>query len=70
LVARQEQRVQELRSGRDAHRVEAALKELRATAEGDGNLLYPMKDALAAYATVGEVSDVLREAFGVYQPRR
>jgi methylmalonyl-CoA mutase N-terminal domain/subunit len=31
-------------------------------------LLYPMKDALRANATLGEVSDVLREVFGVYQP--
>jgi len=29
-------------------------------------LLYPMKDALRANATLGEVSDVLREVFGVY----
>jgi methylmalonyl-CoA mutase N-terminal domain/subunit len=29
-----------------------------------------MKDALRARATLGEVSDVLRQEFGVYQPTR
>jgi methylmalonyl-CoA mutase N-terminal domain/subunit len=31
-------------------------------------LLYPMKEALRANATLGEVSDALREVFGIYQP--
>jgi methylmalonyl-CoA mutase N-terminal domain/subunit len=30
--------------------------------------LYPMKEALAEFATVGEVSDTLREVFGEYRP--
>jgi len=30
----------------------------------------PMKEALRRLATLGEVSDVLRDAFGVYQPVR
>jgi methylmalonyl-CoA mutase N-terminal domain/subunit len=38
------------------------------TARGEGNLLVPMKAALAAMATLGEVADVLRGEFGVYQP--
>jgi len=33
------------------------------------NLLYPMKAALAAKATTGEVSDASRAAWGKYQPR-
>ena len=36
--------------------------------EADGNLLVPMKEALKQMATLGEVSDVLRAEFGVYQP--
>ena len=39
-----------------------------ATARGDGNLLPPMKEALRARATLGEVSDVLRDVFGEYRP--
>ena len=38
------------------------------TAKGSGNLLVPMKAALKEMATLGEVADVLRGEFGVYQP--
>jgi len=34
---------------------------------GDRNLLYPMREALRARATVGEVCDVLREVWGGYR---
>ena len=36
--------------------------------DGTGNLLYPMKEALRVGATLGEVSDALRDVFGVYRP--
>jgi methylmalonyl-CoA mutase N-terminal domain/subunit len=48
--------------------VERALADIAETARGDGNLLAPMKVALKHMATLGEVSDVLRAEFGVYQP--
>ena len=41
---------------------------MRAAAQGTQNLLSPMKEALRRHATLGEVSDVLREVFGVYTP--
>ena len=41
---------------------------IRETAAGSDNLLYPMKDALRAHATVGEVSDALRDVWGQYIP--
>jgi methylmalonyl-CoA mutase N-terminal domain/subunit len=41
---------------------------VRATAEGSANLLPPMREALRARATLGEVSDVLRDVFGEYRP--
>ncbi|MGI9648760.1 MAG: methylmalonyl-CoA mutase family protein, partial [Acidimicrobiia bacterium] len=44
------------------------LEAVRRAAEGTDNLLYPMKAALAAGATVGEVSNVLRGVFGEYRP--
>ena len=45
-----------------------ALAELRAAAEGTDNVLYPMREALRARATVGEVCDALREVWGLYRP--
>jgi methylmalonyl-CoA mutase N-terminal domain/subunit len=67
-VARQIERVRALRAQRDTDAVTAALEAVRVTAAGDGNLLPPMKDALRARATLGEVSDVLRGVFGEYRP--
>jgi methylmalonyl-CoA mutase N-terminal domain/subunit len=48
--------------------VAGALAAVRTTADGSENLLYPMKAALGAGATVGEVSNVLRGVFGEYRP--
>ena len=64
---RQIEELGELRAGRDGERVTAALEHLRDAAQSDTNLLYPMKEALLASATLGEVSDVLRGVFGVYR---
>ncbi|MFM9171902.1 MAG: methylmalonyl-CoA mutase family protein, partial [Acidimicrobiaceae bacterium] len=61
-------RVAKLRASRDQAAVNKALATLKGAALKSDNLLYPMKDALRANATLGEVSDVLREVFGVYQP--
>lgn len=49
--------------------VVAHLADLTAAAKGTANLLYPMKESLRAGATLGEVSDALREVFGLYRPR-
>ena len=57
-----------LRARRDARAVAAALGDVAAAARGSANLLYPMKAALAARATLGEVADVLRAEFGEYRP--
>jgi methylmalonyl-CoA mutase N-terminal domain/subunit len=48
--------------------VQRCLAAIREAAAGDANLLYPMKDALKAKATVGEVSDALRDVWGTYTP--
>ena len=47
-----------------------ALAALRDAAAGTDNVLYPMREALRAYATVGEVCNTLREVWGVYRPGR
>ncbi|MEW6582288.1 MAG: methylmalonyl-CoA mutase family protein [Actinomycetota bacterium] len=59
-------RLADLRARRDNDAVQRHLAALRDAAAGDGNLLYPMRDALRANATVGEVSGVLRGVFGEY----
>jgi methylmalonyl-CoA mutase N-terminal domain/subunit len=48
--------------------VDEALRRIEETARGTGNLLPPMREALRARATLGEVSDVLRRVFGEYRP--
>jgi len=68
LQASQIERVRQVRAERDTAGVEAALADVRAAARGTQNLLSPMKEALRRMATLGEVSDVLRDEFGVYQP--
>ncbi len=70
LEREQVERLRALRAKRDDAAVKAGLEELRAAAKGTQNLLPPMKEALRRYATLGEVSDVLRDEFGVYQPAR
>ncbi|MFB6127758.1 MAG: methylmalonyl-CoA mutase [Halolamina sp.] len=60
----------DLREERDAEAVESALSALADAAAGDDNLMPYIVDAVKAYATVGEISDVLREEFGEYQPGR
>ena len=48
--------------------VAKALEALQVAARGTDNCLPPMKDALAARATVGEVSHALRAVWGTYTP--
>ena len=69
-VEAQKERLRSLRATRDQRAVDAALGEVTEIARGNGNLLYPMKEALRAEATLGEVSDALREVFGEYHPNR
>ena len=48
----------------------AALAAVRETARGDANLLPPMRDALRARCTVGEICETLREEWGMYDSLR
>jgi len=68
LQRSQIERVGRVRAERDQSAVDVALADVRAAARGTQNLLVPMKEALRHMATLGEVSDVLRAEFGVYQP--
>jgi methylmalonyl-CoA mutase N-terminal domain/subunit len=61
-------RTKSVRATRDQAAVDTALADIAQTAKGEGNLLIPMRAALKAMATLGEVADVLRGEFGVYSP--
>lgn len=69
LEQKQRRKLEFLRSRRDSAAVDSALAQLSEAARGSENVLYPMKKALAAYATIGEVSDVLRRVFGTFDER-
>jgi methylmalonyl-CoA mutase N-terminal domain/subunit len=69
IEVEQKERLAKLKAQRNNDEVHRLLQQIRDTAAGDGNLLYPMRDALKAKATVGEVSDALRDVWGMYQPK-
>jgi methylmalonyl-CoA mutase N-terminal domain/subunit len=63
----QVERVQKLRAQRDGAQVATALKEIETTARSQRNLMPTILEAVKSYATVGEISDALRNVFGEYQ---
>ena len=67
-AAEQEQRaaLERLRRERDGGRVSAALEGLGAAAAGGENTMPRLLEAVRAYATVGEMCDVLRQLWGEY----
>ena len=67
---RQLERTARIRADRDSTAAEAALAEVRRVALSDENLLPPMRDALRARCTVGEICNVLRDEFGTYDAQR
>ncbi|HEX6195207.1 MAG TPA: methylmalonyl-CoA mutase family protein [Jiangellaceae bacterium] len=68
IEADQARRLERLRAERHRDNVARALDAMRKAAAGTDNVLYPMREALAARATVGEVCDALRDVWGVYEP--
>ena len=63
----QVERLKAFKEDRDHDAVAKGLDELREVARGEGNLLVPMRAALAERCTIGEVCGVLRDEFGEYQ---
>ncbi|HEX5466283.1 MAG TPA: methylmalonyl-CoA mutase family protein [Candidatus Limnocylindrales bacterium] len=59
--------LQRVRAGRDAAACTAALERLADAARGSDNLMPPLIEAVAAYATLGEISDRLRIAWGEHR---
>src|SRR6266702_1227268 len=68
LGQEQAKRLARLWRSRDGAAWQRAADDLKRAAAGSENLLIPLREALRAYATVGEVCDVLREVWGTYQP--
>ncbi|HRY55493.1 MAG TPA: methylmalonyl-CoA mutase family protein [Spirochaetia bacterium] len=64
----QVKRLHALKAKRDNAAVKAALADLETAAKGDANLMPPILAAVKAYATEGEICDVLRGVFGEYRP--
>ena len=68
LEPAQKERLAAYKANRDGVVLSDRLAAVRDAAHGSDNLLYPMKEAIRAGATLGEVSDALRDVFGMYQP--
>jgi len=63
---RQVERTRGVRAERDPAAVENALSRVREAARGEANLLVPIREALAANGTVGEICNALRDEFGTF----
>src|SRR5277367_4432874 len=68
LAAEQAEKLARLKAQRDQTAFGRAVGALKKAAEGTDNVLYPLRDALRADATLGEVCDALREIWGEYRP--
>jgi methylmalonyl-CoA mutase N-terminal domain/subunit len=67
LEAKQMERLRKLRAERDGQRVAQVLSKVRSVAQSSENIMPVMIEAVEAYATLGEISDALRQAFGEYR---
>src|SRR5213078_2447632 len=67
---RQLERTARVRAERNAEEAEAAVAEVRRVAGGHGNLLLPMREALRARCTIGEICNALRDEWGTYDAQR
>ncbi len=60
-------RLERTRAGRDGRAVNAALGRLRDEARGGANLMYPIMEAVKAYATLGEIARAMKDVFGEHK---
>ena len=61
-------KLEKLRENRDNIKVERALNRIKQAATDGENLGDPMIEAIEAYATLGEITRVLKDVYGVYKP--
>ncbi|MCG0278654.1 MAG: methylmalonyl-CoA mutase family protein [Thermanaeromonas sp.] len=64
----QKKKLKELKAQRDNRQVARCLEELRRVASSTENIIPAIYEAVKAYATLGEICDVLRDVFGEYRP--
>jgi methylmalonyl-CoA mutase, N-terminal domain len=64
---RQLERLKDLKERRDNALVGKRLEELKEAAGGEDNTMYPILEAVRAYATVQEICDAMKEVFGDYR---
>jgi methylmalonyl-CoA mutase N-terminal domain/subunit len=69
IEAEQVERLRKTKQQRNNKTVRDTLEYVREVAQGEGNLVPPVLEAVSAYATVGEICDVFRQLFGEYQRR-
>jgi len=67
VEGKQVERVRTRKRARNAQQVRSHLTAVRAAAQNGTNLMPPIIEAVKAEVTVGEISDVFREVFGVYR---
>jgi methylmalonyl-CoA mutase N-terminal domain/subunit len=65
---KQKRKLEKLRKERDSEEVKRALDEIKRVAESKENLMPEVLDAVKSYVTLGEICNVLRDAFGEYRP--
>jgi methylmalonyl-CoA mutase N-terminal domain/subunit len=68
LEQQQKSRLAEIKRSRNPSAVTSGLAELSQVARGQGSLMPAIITAVRARATLGEISDTLRGAWGVYRP--
>ena len=67
MEQKQRDKLDKLKTTRDPQRVASTLSQLKNAAKGTENLVPAILNAVKALATLGEISDTLREVFGVYR---
>ena len=67
IEERQKMNLERLRRDRDISKVNTALKKVKDTAHKGDNIMPPVIDAVKVYATIGEISDAMREVFGEFR---
>ncbi len=65
----QKEKLSKVKKERDNGKVKQALGTLKKAAQGTDNVVLPILEAVRVYATLGEISDTLREVYGEYRER-
>jgi methylmalonyl-CoA mutase N-terminal domain/subunit len=69
VVKKQVDRIKKVKAERNTQNVKSALNNLRSTAIQNRNIMEPILNCVREYATVGEISDILRDVYGEYKEK-